>query len=136
MNEAAIAAVGLYAALNAGVLAWLTHATGRVRAKSGVWMGDGGVPHLVRVMRGHANAVESIPVTLVLLLIAALMGAPEYVLHLLGILFTAGRILHARHFISESAPGWQRSVGFGLGALATGLTALGVLGHALVTLFV
>ena len=135
MNQTAIAAVGLYAALNAFILIWLGSATSQLRGRHRVMIGDGGVEHLQRIMRGHANAVENIPITIVLLVVAALLGAPTVAIHIVGAVFTVGRAMHAWHFIQPSAPGWQRFAGYGLGAMATGVAAVGVLGHALVILF-
>jgi uncharacterized membrane protein YecN with MAPEG domain len=123
--------VGLYAALNTFVLFWLAFATGAVRRRTGVLVGDGGDARLIRVMRGHANAVENIPMMFVLMIIAAGMGTPAFVLHALGAIFTVGRVLHARHFTNEDAPRWLRGAGFGLGFLAMVLLALGVLLHGL-----
>ncbi len=135
MNVQAFATVGIYAALNTIILMWLAVATGQLRTRYKVLIGDGGVPHMIRILRGHANAVENIPIMLVLLVIAAAMGTPVYVLHLLGIVFTVGRVIHAWHFIDEHGARWQRMAGFGLSFLALLLAALGVLGHALTIVF-
>ena len=66
----ALAAVGIYAALNMAILIWISFETGRLRGKHKVSIGDGGVKHLVRIMRGHANAVENMPMFFVLMLVA------------------------------------------------------------------
>jgi uncharacterized protein len=121
--------VGLYAGLNALIMIWLTVATGAVRRTRGVSIGDGGNARLLRVMRGHANAVENIPITLILLVVAAGLGTPGAVLHGLGAVFTASRALHAAHFTREDAPGWMRAAGFGPGFLVTIILALGVIAH-------
>lgn len=127
----ALAIVGLYAALNTIILFWFDVATGQLRTKHKVWIGDGGVKHLIRILRGHANAIENMPMFFLLLALAAMLAAPNFLLHGLGLVFTVGRALHAWHFIQEDAPGWQRSVGFGLSGLALLLVTLGVLGHGL-----
>ena len=57
----ALSAVGIYAALNMAVLLWIAIETGRLRGKHKVSVGDGGVKHLIRINRGHANAVENMP---------------------------------------------------------------------------
>lgn len=131
MNQSAIAAVGFYAALNVAILLWLALATSRLRRHHKVYVGDGDVPHLVRIMRGHANAVENMPMMMVLLLIAAVLGTPVAVLHGLGACFTAGRAIHAWHFIQERGKRWERFVGYTLGFLAMLLAAVGVFGHAI-----
>lgn len=113
----ALAAVALYAGLNAIVLIGLAVQTGRIRAATRVSIGDGGDPRLIRVMRGHANAVETIPMALLLMALVALLGAPAWAIHALGVALTVGRVLHALHFAAADAPGWQRSAGAGLSAL-------------------
>ena len=116
--HAALAAVALYVGLNLVILAWLTIATGGVRRSQKVLIGDGGDQRLIRVMRGHANAMEAIPPTLIAMLVIAILGAPALAIHALGILLTAGRFLHALHFTAADAPGWQRGIGFLLSTLA------------------
>lgn len=123
--------VGLYAALNVFILFWLAVATGAARRKAGVLIGDGGDLALIRVMRGHANAVENMPMMFVMMIVAAAMGTPSFVLHALGGVFTVGRLIHAMHFVSLDAPRWQRGVGFMLSFLAMAVLALGLLAHAL-----
>ena len=122
--EPALAAVALYAGLNALVLVWLSVQTGRIRQRAKVSIGDGGDPRLIRVMRGHANAIEIVPVALILLLLLALLDAPAWAMHALGLALTVGRVLHALHFTAADAPGWQRGVGFGLSALVLLVGAL------------
>jgi len=127
----ALSAVGIYAALNMAILFWIAIETGRLRGKHKVSIGDGGVKHLVRVIRGHANAIENMPMFFVLLVIAALLGMPVIAVHVLGLVFTVGRGLHAWHFIQEDAPGWQRGGGFTLSFLAQLVLLAGLLGHGL-----
>ena len=66
MATAPLGALALYAGLNAFILIWLAVQTGRIRQSEKVFMGDGGNPRLIRVMRGHANAIEFMPMTLLL----------------------------------------------------------------------
>jgi uncharacterized membrane protein YecN with MAPEG domain len=126
-----IAVVGLYAGLNALILLWITGSTGLLRAKYNISIGDGGNRHMIRIMRGHANAIENVPIALILMIVMAIMGAPALALHGLGIALTVGRFLHALHFIQEDAPGWQRQIGATLSLLVVFLSALGVIGHSL-----
>lgn len=128
-DPSVMAIVGIYAALCAMILFWIGNSTGSLRRKHRIAIGNGGNTHLTRTMRGHANASENMPITLIMLSIAAVIGTPIFVLHILGILFVLGRALHAWHFIQEDAPGWQRMVGFCLSALVTLVLALGLIGH-------
>ena len=127
----ALSAVGIYTALNMAILLWIATETARLRGKHKVSIGDGGVKHLVRIIRGHANAIENMPMFFIMLLIGALIGMPVLAAHVLGIVFTIGRGLHAWHFIQEDAPGWQRGGGFGLSFLAQVVLLIGLLGHGL-----
>lgn len=132
MTSSAVAALALYAGLNALILFWLMVETGRTRMRERVAMGDGGNPRLIRVMRGHANAIEIVPVALIILLVLAILGAPAWAIHVLGLVLTLGRLFHAMHFIATDAPRWQRAAGAlssavllvvgGLWAIVAGLT--------------
>lgn len=130
----ALAATGIYAALNMAILIWISIETGRLRGRYKVSVGDGGVQHLIRIMRGHANAVENMPMFFVLMLVGALLGMPVLAAHLLGAAFTIGRGLHAWHFIQEDAPGWQRATGFSLSFLAQVVLLIGLLAHGAMVL--
>ena len=130
MATSALAATALYAAHNAIVLLVLTGATGRHRVRTRIMMGDGGDLHLVRLLRGHANAIEAMPMFFVMLATAALLGAPAFAVHAIGLPFTIGRALHALHFIQADAPAWQRGAGFGLSFLAFIVLTVGLLAHA------
>ncbi len=72
------------------VLAW------RVirRRAHGIWLGDGGDPAMLRVIRGHANFAEYVPLALLLMAVLELCGVSVYVLHGLGAMLLAGRLLH------------------------------------------
>jgi uncharacterized membrane protein YecN with MAPEG domain len=135
MTHMAIAIVGLYAGLNTLILLWIAIATGQLRAKYKISIGDGGNLHMIRIMRGHANAVENVPMAIILMIIMGFLGAPIYVLHAFGIALTIGRFCHAIHFTKEDAPGWQRAAGASLSMLVLALGALGVIGHTVVLLF-
>lgn len=122
--HAALAAVSLYVGLNLVILTWLTVKTGLIRRNEMVSIGDGGSQPLIRVMRGHANAMEAIPPTLIAMLVIALLGASTLTIHVLGLLLTTGRFLHALHFTAADAPAWQRAGGFLLSTLAFAGAAL------------
>jgi uncharacterized membrane protein YecN with MAPEG domain len=113
-----LAAAGLYAGLNMLIMFWLANAIGVLRRGHKIAVGDGGNKHLAKIMRGQANAAENMPLFLIMLVIAAATGMAGWLIHLFGLAFTAGRALHAWHFILERAPLWQRLVGFGIAGLA------------------
>lgn len=129
-----LSAVAVYAGLNGLILIWLGANVGRVRKQEKVWMGDGGNLRVVRAMRGQANFVELAPMTLFLMALAALLGAPSLAIHALGVMLTLGRLLHAWHFVQDDAPGWQRGAGAGLSILALALASLGAIAHGVMGL--
>lgn len=133
MNEA-LSAAGIYVALNCIILFWLTNATGKLRRTHKILIGDGGNAHLVRIIRGHANAVENMPMFFIPLVIGAMIGMPLIAVHVLGLTFTIGRAVHASHFIAEAAPMKTRIIGFGISFLAHIVLVLGLLSHGVWTL--
>jgi uncharacterized protein len=86
---------GFYAAL----LAFLILALGlrvvvlRWRTRTGI--GDGGDRGLARTIRVHGNAIEYVPLALLLMLVAELGRASPALLHGCGIALCAARVLHA-----------------------------------------
>ena len=129
-----LSALAIHAGLCGLILLGLGLNVVRVRKRVGVWMGDGGQPELIRAMRGQANFIEFVPLTLILIGLCALLGAGAWAAHLLGGALVAGRALHGWHFAQTDAPAWQRGLGTALsllaligssiGALALGLSAV------------
>ncbi|MEL6202118.1 MAG: MAPEG family protein [Pseudomonadota bacterium] len=129
MNQQALAAVGVYAALCTIIIFWLANETGKVRRKERIALGDGGDKRLSRLMRGTANNTEYVPFFLIKLLIAALIGMPAWVVHLFGVVFVAGRALHASYFVYPGTPIMRRFIGFGISFVAQAILLLGLLAH-------
>jgi hypothetical protein len=59
-------------------------------------LGDGGHDDLQAAIRAQGNAVEYIPVTLILLLLLELSGGHWALLHLSGITLVVARTMHAK----------------------------------------
>jgi uncharacterized membrane protein YecN with MAPEG domain len=85
----------IYASLAALLIVRLTLSVIKLRKKNRVSVGDGGVEELQLAIRTHSNAVEYIPITLMLLLTLELNGAPGILVHILGATLLTGRTLHA-----------------------------------------
>ncbi len=85
----------IYASLAALLIVRLSLAVIKLRRKNRVSVGDGGNEQLQLAIRTHANAVEYIPITLLLLLTLELNGAPTVLIHILGATLLIGRILHS-----------------------------------------
>jgi uncharacterized protein len=85
----------LYASFSALLIVKLSISVIKLRRKNKISVGDGGNEELQLAIRTHANAVEYIPITLLLLLTFELNGAPKILIHLLGATLITGRIIHA-----------------------------------------
>jgi uncharacterized membrane protein YecN with MAPEG domain len=109
---------GLYAAI-AGLLVVVfgVRVTLRRRALK-IGIGNGGDAVLAQRIRVHANAVEYLPLALLLLLILELNHTQPLVLHVFGIALILGRIAHAIGL--SSSPGI--TPGRGVGMVLTWLT--------------
>lgn len=84
----------LYAVLGALLLMKFSFNVVRLRMQYRVAYGDGGFSELQSAIRIHGNAVEYIPVALVLLLFMEMNGAETWMVHICGIILIAGRLMH------------------------------------------
>ena len=88
-------AAALWAGLCLILLLVLSVLVTRQRRKHHVEIGDGGVPALNQAIRAFGNATEYVPAALAGLGILALVGAPPLLIHPVGLILFAGRVLHA-----------------------------------------
>jgi uncharacterized membrane protein YecN with MAPEG domain len=123
----------LYAGLNAVILLVLAIRVARQRGISRVGIGTGGDAALERASRIHGNAVENIPIVLILLGLAEAGGSSPVLLHGIGIALTLGRLLHAWGLTQSPGVSFGRGAGIGLtwlalavGAIRALLTGLGI----------
>ena len=102
-------------ALYAGILALIVIALGINvtvhRVKLSVPLGDGGNALMLRMIRLHANAIEYLPLALVLMAIYELNGGSHTLLHIAGIVLIVGRILQSWNMWSTAMPGFGRIAG-------------------------
>ncbi|MEM7522778.1 MAG: MAPEG family protein [Pseudomonadota bacterium] len=122
----------LYGGLNALILIWLTAEVVRQRQAGSIILGDGGDPAMTKLIRGHGNAAETIPLAIVLLTLAELIGAPGFALHIVGVILTFGRVMHALHFTGRAPSLLYRTMGMAATLIALVLLSLGLVGHALI----
>ena len=80
----------IYASLAALLIVKLTLSVIKLRRKNRISVGDGGNEELQLAIRTHANAVEYIPITLMLLLTLELNGAPQILIHISGVTLLIG----------------------------------------------
>ena len=67
----------------------------RLRVRNRIGLGVGGNKTLARAMAAHSNAVENIPLTLILFALAEFQGANTLLLGICGGTFILARILNA-----------------------------------------
>ncbi len=84
----------LYAALLGVVFIGFSAYVSSVRAKTGVSTGHEGNVDMVVAMRRHGNMAEYLPVVLLLMLFAELMGTDAKYLHAAGLIMILGRFVH------------------------------------------
>ena len=85
---------GFYAAVFAFIQIFLTLKIVKLRWSEKVSLGDGGHDELARRIRGHGNFTKTVPMVLILMLVAELSGSPFWCLHVLGLLMVGGRVVH------------------------------------------
>jgi uncharacterized membrane protein YecN with MAPEG domain len=89
----------LYGGLNALLITFLGMQVSRSRATRGVGVETPIPKEMIRAVRAHGNAIEWVPLGLVLLLAIELSGAgSRFTLHLAGGTLLLGRVLHAAGF--------------------------------------
>jgi uncharacterized protein len=93
----------LFAGLLAVVQVPLTVMVGLQRLKTDIHFLDGNDQTLLRRMRAHGNFTETVPITLIVMGLAELLGAPSIALWLGGISLVLGRTLHAAQLLRN---GW------------------------------
>lgn len=90
-----------YAGLLTLLIVWLSLNVIRLRRSKNISLGDGGEAELQTAIRAQGNAVEYIPIAMILLVLLELNHAHLAVLHLGGMAIVAGRLIHARGLLSQ-----------------------------------
>lgn len=118
----------LISAVYAGLLALLMLALAvRVvlrRRGAGIGIGTGQDRELERRVRVHGNAVEYVPLALIVLVLAEMLGLAALAVNLCGAALLIGRLLHAWGFSHSAGTSPGRAVGMLLTWLVTAGLAL------------
>lgn len=93
-----------YAALSGLLIVKLAIDVIKIRRAKKISIGDGEDKQLQLATRTHANAIEYIPITLLLLFALEFNGASKLLIHALGIAFVTGRVLHALGLPNDDMP--------------------------------
>ncbi|MGL4601152.1 MAG: MAPEG family protein [Plesiomonas sp.] len=102
----------LYAVLGALLLIKFSLDVVKLRFQYKVSFGDGGFYQLQTAIRIHGNAVEYIPIGVLLQIVMEMNGAETWLLHFTGLMLIVGRLLH--YFgMHEREFRWRRA---GMGA--------------------
>lgn len=86
---------GTYLVLNLLLLVVLTVGVIRIRFADRISMGDAGRADLQAASRAHGNFIENAPFVLIGMLSMMQLGTSSLMLHVVGALFLAARVLHA-----------------------------------------
>lgn len=124
-------AVALWAGLHIILLLVLSALVVRQRQTHKVALGDEGVPQLAQAIRAFGNATEYIPAGLVGLAVLALVGAPPWAIHVLGLVLFAGRVLHGVGLSMSGGASFPRVIGMMLTWLAYVMLGVALLFYAL-----
>lgn len=95
----------LYASALALLLIWLAFQVIKQRRSNKIAYADGGVESLQIARSAQSNASEYIPITLILMALLEYNGASVLWIHLAGIAFVIGRVIHARGILAEDLKG-------------------------------
>jgi uncharacterized membrane protein YecN with MAPEG domain len=108
-------------ALFAGTLILLlTMKVVQLRRRGGVVLGDNDDRILTKAIRGHGNAVEQLPIALIIMGLSEAQGGNTFLLVLAAAVLIAGRIMHAVYFAFHGTHWRLRMYGMLLTLLAQG----------------
>lgn len=96
----------------------------RQRVSGEVSLGDGGNKSLERATRAHGNAIENVPLTLIMMGIIEMAGAPEMAVEVFGIALVVSRLLHAIGIQREPDTNILRLLGAALNMIILVSTAI------------
>lgn len=114
---------GFYTAILAILIVFLILNVVKYRRSEKIGLGDGGNKIMNCAIRAHGNAVETIPICLLLLALAEMNGSSHTVLHIFGGILVVARLLHPWGMISGKG-----GVSFGrfFGTILTFVVILGL----------
>lgn len=110
-GEPMLVITGLYAALLAFWIQYLAFRVIKRRAKYHVGIFDNGIPDLQAAIRIHGNAIETIPIALIVFACAETQNLHHIYLHLAGIILVLSRMIHMRGLSQTTGRSWGRYYG-------------------------
>ncbi len=106
------------ALFTAVIILLLTLKVIQLRRRGGVVLGDNNDRPLTKAIRGHANAVEQIPIALILMGLAEAQGGGTTLLTLCAAGLVLGRASHGIYFAIDGTHWRLRMIGMSLTLLA------------------
>ncbi|ELB2808870.1 MAPEG family protein [Vibrio alginolyticus] len=91
----------LYANILAILIIWLAVQVIKQRRLNQIAYADGGVDALQIARSAQSNATEYIPITLILMALLEFNSAYPTWIHLTGIIFVIGRVIHAKGILKK-----------------------------------
>ncbi|EPW8047818.1 MAPEG family protein [Vibrio alginolyticus] len=91
----------LYANILAILIIWLAVQVIKQRRLNQIAYADGGVEALQITRSAQSNATECIPITLILMALLEFNSAYPTWIHLTGIIFVIGRVIHAKGILKK-----------------------------------
>jgi len=89
-----IEVTSIYAAVLGLMFVAVTLRVALLRMSKQLSAGDGGDRQFAKLIRGHGNFAETVPIALVLIALLELQGSSNFTLHVLGTALVIGRISH------------------------------------------
>ena len=108
-----LAITALYAAILVAINIYLQFMVGAMRGKTGISLLHGDNMELATAIRRHANFLENVPLTLVLMGIVEINGGNALLLHVLGALLVLARVAHPLGLNPDRPTHPLRAVGAG-----------------------
>lgn len=132
--SASLAIVGVYAGLNILINLFLAYRVSSNRLRSNVMTGTDAAADekLYNVSRAHITNAEYTPLALIGLVVLHMLSASIYVLHIVGLTLTIGRVLHAIGVSRTGQSSPPRLIGTLLTWTALLVAGIGCLWYALV----
>lgn len=90
----------------------------QLRIRNGVVLGDNDNRALAKAIRGHANAVEQLPIALILMGLSEAQVGNATALWICAGILIIGRIMHGTYFAIHGTPWMLRRIGMSLTLIA------------------
>ncbi|MFA0567648.1 MAG: MAPEG family protein [Vibrio gallaecicus] len=100
----------LYASLLTVLMIWLAFEVIKQRKLNQIAHADGGIESLQIARSAQSNAMDYIPITVILMGLLEMNGANVWFIHTTGLVFIIGRIIHAKGILGRSLTGRKQGM--------------------------